>query len=517
MINIEKPKVVIAGAGGGKTHQMIEEIIKIIPILRENPEKFCAVVTYTNSATEEIKQRISKKIGIPNNLHISTTHSFLIKFIIDPYGHLSEKIPIEKSYIDKVKLTYRPKNPFAEKNTCCIIANDLCINKGIITYDKILEISYTLITNPIVCRSVCNRLAYVFVDEYQDIRLYQHNVFKSIILEGKTNFYCIGDPLQSIFRFAYIQSQLSKKEPKPKNFNESPILDFAKNKNFLIEKIEINNRCSSNIINLINKYNQIVDFKQTLPTRKVCNKIPVYFIKGNTKSEILGKYDELIVLHNIVQENNKMFNLLIAQEWDIFNDIKDITTINNDQSGQSRSMFAECSRIVLGALGLNRSTAIDLIGVSDNNRGYLLYRHFCFGILKKIRLSKYKVDAGYIINCFEAKFHIKLPGKVHKNTNIEDGIKKLSVIDKQSDNNRFCSSIHAAKGLEATNVLVIAKTKNELSKWLDFNNVIHNTDDDYRLGYVAFSRAREMLCITCLEKLTVEQINLMAALQIQIK
>ena len=73
------------------------------------------------------------------------------------------------------------------------------------------------------------------------------------------------------------------------------------------------------------------------------------------------------------------------------------------------------------------------------------------------------------------------------------------------------SSIHSAKGLEATAVLVIAYSNNELEKWLDFEAANKELDDGYRLGYVAFSRARDLLCIACLENINDKNQNKLEA------
>jgi DNA helicase II / ATP-dependent DNA helicase PcrA len=66
-----------------------------------------------------------------------------------------------------------------------------------------------------------------------------------------------------------------------------------------------------------------------------------------------------------------------------------------------------------------------------------------------------------------------------------------------------CSSIHRAKGLEADTVLVVATMPLELTKWLTVDCAARAADrqDTYRVGYVAFTRAREMLCLACLKPL----------------
>ena len=513
-MEINRPKIVIAGAGGGKTHQMINEILKIIPQLKCNPEKFCAIVTYTNSATEEIKNRIINLVGIPSNLHISTTHSFLTKFIIEPYSHLFGYLPIDKNYIDKIILQFKVKNAFAGKNICIKKATELSIQKGLIIYDKILETSFHLIGKKEVACQVSNRLSYIFVDEYQDMRMYQHLIFQTIISQGKTNFYCIGDPLQSIFNFTYSQSQLSK-EPKPKNFRNSPILELNHSDGYDKETININNRSSNNIIALINHYNNILGYNQELPKGKVCNQIPLYFICGETKFEILSKYENLISNHQLQKDGTKMFSLLIAENWNLFEDVTEITTINNENSS-SKTLFNECSRIVLGSLGINRKAVLDLLPINDKREKFLHFRQFCFSILKDIRNPEINVTNDYILNQFDRTFKINFRDTTNKNIDISKSIEKLKVVSKIANNDRYCSSIHTSKGLEATSVLVLARTNKQLLKWLNFENVTHDTDDDYRLGYVAFSRARELLCLTSIEKPTDDTIGLIKKLKFEI-
>ena len=52
-------------------------------------------------------------------------------------------------------------------------------------------------------------------------------------------------------------------------------------------------------------------------------------------------------------------------------------------------------------------------------------------------------------------------------------------------------TIHDAKGQEAECVLVLAETEKQLSKWLGRNE----DSEEERVGYVAFTRARKILCI----------------------
>lgn len=63
------------------------------------------------------------------------------------------------------------------------------------------------------------------------------------------------------------------------------------------------------------------------------------------------------------------------------------------------------------------------------------------------------------------------------------------------------SSINKAKGLQADAVLVVAKDEGELQKFLETDREKREADkaDFCRLGYVASTRARELLCFGCLK------------------
>jgi hypothetical protein len=67
----------------------------------------------------------------------------------------------------------------------------------------------------------------------------------------------------------------------------------------------------------------------------------------------------------------------------------------------------------------------------------------------------------------------------------------------------WSSSINKAKGLEAIAVLAVASNLNQLQKWCMMDRTQRNADttDTCRLGFVAFSRPMELLCIACLKPL----------------
>lgn len=70
-------------------------------------------------------------------------------------------------------------------------------------------------------------------------------------------------------------------------------------------------------------------------------------------------------------------------------------------------------------------------------------------------------------------------------------------------------TIHKAKGLEADGVLVIAENRKQFFKWLNMRSydLKNEKDEDYRLGYVAYSRAKRVLALACLEKIDFVELN----------
>lgn len=89
-------------------------------------------------------------------------------------------------------------------------------------------------------------------------------------------------------------------------------------------------------------------------------------------------------------------------------------------------------------------------------------------------------------------------------------VENFQVMVSEVDNREYMtvSTIHTIKGLEADAVLAVAKTESELLLWIETDHSVRDTyrngeiTDYPRLGYVAFSRARKLLSITCLENIS---------------
>lgn len=94
-INIDKNFKVEAGPGAGKTHFLINHIKNVVQNsnrLRKTGKVAC--ITYTNSAAENITERLGKSVAA--HIEVSTIHSFLYKHVVKPYCFkLSEDLNLD--------------------------------------------------------------------------------------------------------------------------------------------------------------------------------------------------------------------------------------------------------------------------------------------------------------------------------------------------------------------------------------------------------------------------------------
>lgn len=512
-------RLVIAGPGGGKTHNMVGEILNSIETL--SPTRHCAVITYTNAATENIKARIENKIVIPQNIFVGTTHSFLIKFIFEPFAHLFNITSVDKHYIDSAKLPYSlnkvPSSSriFVQKAKEIESVNNL-LAKGIITYDKILEQSFELLKNEAVLKAVSYKLQYVFIDEYQDSRVYQHKIIQKIVEQGRTKLYCIGDPLQSIFRFTYIQSQL-KNEPKPKSFQETPLLELCKVKEDETVFINENFRSSTPIVTLINKFIVKFDSSFQQEAKGVNSGIdyPVVFLKENEIKKLIEEYNTCKQNFEIADEDERIIkNLFLSDEWSLFESIANDNNLNRLVKDNSKpsSHLGEVMQLATAMIGLKKR---EIISITADE---LTYRKFSLKVFRAIRQRVFNDDThceNTIRKMFQDEFKIELKKETKGKVQTTRATENIKTINSNNLTNDFYSTIHTAKGLEATSVFVCAKTQNQLLKWSAAEKIISD-DDDFRLGYVAFSRARKFLAIACLQPVDLATLNIIKSLGIQL-
>ena len=192
-MKLPKPKFAEAGPGAGKTHAMVDEIVAALQILPSH--RFLAAVTYTNAAANTIRDRLSERVPrVRSNVFIGTIHSFVNRFVLMPCAELLTLLPEDRMYVainpyDKVG----PKGAAAyEKNL---------INKGIVPYSSMIPKARQVLETLGIRDLICGRIAYLFVDEFQDTDIGMFEVFEHFRKAEKTRLYVVGDSEQYVMIF----------------------------------------------------------------------------------------------------------------------------------------------------------------------------------------------------------------------------------------------------------------------------------------------------------------------------
>jgi DNA helicase-2/ATP-dependent DNA helicase PcrA len=509
-MSIGKPSLILAGAGSGKTTNMVMEILKCLPELE--PHRFLVAITYTNAASNSIKERLSKHTKIPANVFVGTTYAFFNKFLIMPYGSLIPKVVENQSKgirresfisknkiffeLDKIKVTnimksrysdWGKKN-FQEQKTIVNTFMNQLVKNGKIPFDKIESIASDLIcNNKIVREKVGERLQFLFIDEFQDSNNQQFKVFDEIRKTKKTKIYKVGDAEQFISNFS----------AGLKDFSKIPIVQY-KGK-YIVEEKNVNNRCSSQITNFINNFNSQM---QQVACFSTVEKNGVFFISNTDLKQITTSFK---VKTEIWKDEPDFKRFYLAFKNKAFDTIDGLVKISNDNT-KAHNLLSEVMHIINKVVGLNSNQICEKYNIN-------IFQ------LKTLAIKLWKQDFENFDD-FSTFFTKVLALQISSEVNFDAEkffleLQNLKIVQNNNQQTEYTTTIHKSKGLEATCVLVVARDNNELKKWIETNrdirigfqynkqNKVKAFEDHYRLGFVAFSRAKMALYIASLEVLEV--------------
>ncbi|RKS03025.1 UvrD-helicase domain-containing protein [Flavobacterium sp. 102] len=500
-------ELIIAGPGAGKTYNMVESIIEALQDLSSS--RYLVVITYTNSATNNIYSRLSKRITIPENLFIGTMHSFLNRFIIIPFSSYgAEEIGREKLFMqcgldDVFKKVEKMKEKDKRSNTnqaSAIIKSNIKkrLNKlGYITYDQTLSISKECMSKNSISRIISNRLQYLFIDEFQDTGNEVFSIIENIRKVNKTKIYCVGDPEQ------YIQSFDSS----IREFKYIPILKASESNSYNININDKNYRSTTKIVGFLNHFNGR-NFKNLKFEQKAVSKNPdsvteldtdeeiVFITQWETVTPIIEKFYSKCESISISISNR----CILAKKNDVIKRVK--SSVNNQYMDPKKNSIVLPINVIQDTL---------LSTLQMNQTQFCTKYETNIFTLRKHAVAIFKaINSGVITNENTFGLFVKNVLKLEMKEGLPVKIEnlKFDFNNKEVGNYVTVSNIHTIKGLESEAVLAIAKTEEELLLWIETDHSIReskrdNEKTDYpRLGYVAFSRAERLLCIACLEKIS---------------
>ena len=481
------PILAQAGPGAGKTHAMVDEIVGAIQALP--PHRFLAAVTYTNAAANTIRERLAKRVSIRHNIFVGTTHSFVNRFILAPCARLFSLFPED--------CVYAPVDVHEKGRGASIYTGNL-INKGIIPYDAMIPKARTILNGSSVRNRICGRLAYIFVDEFQDVDIGMLEILDHFRKAGKTNLYVVGDPEQYVMSFTY----RGQKSP---THDKIPFCRFKKSAQ--IVSIVENHRSNCEIVEFVNQFREDLKQKAIKPRRIEPR---VLFIPATDLDKIVACFQS--VSANVEIHNEQRTRLYLSEENATFDQVRDqfqLAPISN-VGRKTNTLLGDTLELFSIALDRSQKRACEEFGLSR-----LQWRAVGIQLLKQLRGGHYSIDDFKVF--MADKFGFKVPqrsiGEIEKDLQL---LRSELIRGTCGQMNEMCSSIRKAKGLQADAVLVVAKSISELKKWLQTDRACRLADkqDKCRLGYVAFTRPREMLCIASLKKPDTELLNLLKNLGI---
>lgn len=316
--HIEKPMLVVAGPGAGKTTVIINRVKKLIDE-GVSPNRIL-VITFTKSAAKEMNIRFNDNFFIENGKVIfSTFHSIFYKILKQSFKISQDSIILEDKKITIIEQLIKEKNISLENGEdkikkiiseigCC--KNLLCnpkdydtrfVPKGeflevIEMYDKykkqnnqldfddMAQLCYnTFIRKSEILDYWKNQFDYILIDEFQDINTAQYECIK--LLNRTDNIFVVGDDDQSIYKF---------RGSKPE-FLKFFIEDFKDTKKIVLDT---NYRSTDEIIKLTNSI-----------INNNANRISK-MIKGTKKR---GEKPVVIESDDITSEANKIANKVFEQ------------------------------------------------------------------------------------------------------------------------------------------------------------------------------------------------------------
>jgi len=333
---INNSSLILAGAGSGKTRVLVAKVIYLIKEKKINPSSI-VMITFTNKAASEMKERIKKELGNNDNLgYIGTFHSFSALILRRFWQEAAvdknfliydedEQIKLIKNILKKEKIEKKSPDYFlyyisCAKNLLVLPENFLdnfsfyqasLVADVYFQYQKELEKNKALDFDDLLLRAVfllkkekkilayyLNKYYYFLVDEFQDTNFIQYKLIK-ILGNKKNKVTVVGDFSQSIY--SWRGAEIENLNRFQKDF--SPVSVFYLEKNY---------RSTQKILDFAYK---IISQNSTHPVLKIYTEKNggeeiVFYEAENEEEEAVFLAEEIIKLSKNLHILNKNIAVL---------------------------------------------------------------------------------------------------------------------------------------------------------------------------------------------------------------
>lgn len=424
---------------------------------------------------------------------------------------------------------------------------DFLVEKNMVDFDDLLVLTYKILDeNPTLAQSTSRHYQYIMVDEYQDTNRLQYKLLMKLCSEHK-NLCVVGDDDQSIYgwRGADIGNILSFKD----NFENVKVIKLEENYRSSSQILKVANSLISHNKNRLGKELQSIkgegkeiqiihSYNETEEANEISKKIKELLKKGVSPSQIAVLFRVNALSRSIEVGFNKSeipYKIIGAIRFYERAEIKDILSylrlvINPDDDFSLSRIINKPKR------GIGKTTQ-DKIFQTLQEEKISVYRAFKEGKLKSILSDKnHKTleeffsmidDFIHFLSISPLRFIDEFTSSInlineYENSNesidklynieefygmfrdyiiqspessLEDFLNDLSLSSDdttQKEEYISCMSVHSSKGLEFEYVFITGFEEG-------FFPLIHDESDieeERRLGYVAFTRAKDELYIS---------------------
>ena len=364
--------------------------------------------------------------------------------------------------------------------------------------------------NLIACRCLCNKairgyvakkFPIILVDECQDLSTSELNILSLLIRAGSVVHY-IGDLHQAIYSF---------KDAYPEQF-KTHIKAFG----FKTMRLSENFRSTQKIVDLSRKIGSI-NYPITGSVDSRCDGSDCYYLEYKSEEETIAAFANILSKFNIPVKNAVVLVRTRNTKKDLGSGFSDDYTvhpvINAIQLWQQNEPGAQ--QRALSLLGLQLQKWLGFHGRSNNyyyseevcsNSVFwrLLLRDiladFCADSsmveMDKLTYSSwYSSNKDKIINIINR--HLWTVGKTLPDITIKSpkgtAKQKIDIVSAKEEPQLRIETIHAVKGVTYDAVLLLS-TPNGHGKTGYWENWLNPTDEAGRIGYVASTRPRYLLC-----------------------
>lgn len=180
-------RIIIASAGSGKTTTIVSEAA-------ESPTLQCALITYTNNNSAELRTKAHELYGlVPVNMTTSTWYTFLLRHLVRPY-----QTALYGQRVSDVAMTNGRSAKFAAETD---IGRHYFAGEGRIYLDKVTKFACKIIekTKGAPLRRLEQIFDRIYVDEVQDIAAWDLELI-AFLLDSDIEITMVGDVRQATYR-----------------------------------------------------------------------------------------------------------------------------------------------------------------------------------------------------------------------------------------------------------------------------------------------------------------------------